>query len=379
MKKTISILGSTGSIGKQALEVVDSLNDNFDIFGLAAGDNIESFIHQINKYKPQMVSVKSERAALELMKQVSGVEVLFGDDGLTELAKNKQNDTVLISVAGTAGLLPTLAAIENNIDVALANKETLVTAGDIVMKSAIRNNVNILPVDSEHSAIHQCIKDINQVRKLIVTASGGPFREKNKEYIANATVKETLAHPRWSMGDKITVDSATLMNKGLEVIEAHHLFNVDYNNIEVVVHPQSIVHSAIEYIDGSVIAQVGVPSMHIPIQYALTYPDRVEGLKTDSFSFSRMKTLDFYEPDLDKFPCLKIAFEVGAKGKTYPAVLNAANEEAVYAFLKGDIKLSNIVDIVEKTLENHKSISNPTLLDILEVDKWAREFALSLI
>ncbi|MDD3014216.1 MAG: 1-deoxy-D-xylulose-5-phosphate reductoisomerase [Candidatus Gastranaerophilales bacterium] len=377
MLKQISILGSTGSIGKQALEVVDSLPDHFRIFGLAAGANIELLKEQVKKYKPEIISVKDEQVALELKKEIANVKILWGREGLTEIAGCGENNLVLIAVSGINGLFPTLAAINNKVDIALANKETLVSAGNIVMERARNNNVSILPVDSEHSAIHQCInnKDINQIKKLIVTGSGGPFREKIYSEIANATVKETLSHPRWSMGDKITVDSATLMNKGLEVIEAHWLFGIDYKDIEVVIHPQSIVHSAVEFKDGSVIAQLGIPSMHIPIQYALTYPDRYEGLETGSLSLTETARLDFEKPDLEKFPCLKLAYEAGIKGGTYPAVLNALNEEAVYAFLNGKIRLTEICKLVEKGLEVHTSIKNPNLDDIIHSDNWAREFA----
>ena len=372
--KKISILGSTGSIGTQALEVVSRLSDKFEIVGLAAGNNVEELLSQIKQFKPKVVSVKSEKAAIELKKQVSGVEVLFGKEGLVEIAKHPENDMALISVTGMNGLYPTLAAIENNIDIALANKETLVAAGDIVMKRAREKNVNILPVDSEHSAIYQCIKDINQVRKLIITASGGPFRTKTLEEIEKATVAQTLTHPKWSMGSKITVDSATLMNKGLEVIEAHHLFGFGYDDIEVVVHPQSIIHSAIECKDGSVIAQIGLPSMHIPIQYALTHPERCEGIKTNSFSFAQIRNLEFFEPDYKKFPCLQLAFDAGRIGGTTPTVLNAANEEAVYAYLEEKIGITEIAKIVEKAMESHSNIETPDLNDIVNADAEAREF-----
>jgi 1-deoxy-D-xylulose-5-phosphate reductoisomerase len=379
MKKTISILGSTGSIGRQALEVTDSLSEKFEIYGLAAGDNLEIFLPQIQKYKPEIVSVKNQQTALELKKHISDTEILWGDEGLIEIAQNGKNNTVLIAVAGMAGLYPTLAAINNGVDVALANKETLVSAGNIVMERAKANNVNVLPVDSEHSAIHQCIKDPDQVKKLILTASGGPFRDKTVFDMENATLEQTLAHPKWSMGSKITVDSATLMNKGLEVIEAHMLFGTDYENIEVVIHPQSIMHSAVEYVDGSTVAQLGVPSMHLPIQYALTYPDRFKGLVSSSLNFADIKKLEFEEPDFQKFPCLALAYEAGKKGGTYPAVLNAANEEAVYAFIEGKIKLTDISKIVEKVLEKHESKRNPDLSDIIEADKLARHSLQELI
>ena len=301
---------------------------------------------------------------------MSGVKTL---ESLDEIAENRENDIILVACSGKIGLKPTLKAIENGIDIALANKETLVMAGDIVMKKAKEHGVKIIPVDSEHCAIHQCIKDISQVDKLIITASGGPFLHKSVDEMKNATVAETLKHPRWNMGKKITVDSATLMNKGLEIIEAHHLFGFDYDDIEVVIHPQSIVHSAIEYKDGSVIAQLGLPSMHIPIQYAITYPDRFEGIKSRSFSFSEIARLDFEEPDFEKFPTVKLAYKAGKIGGTATACLNAANEEAVFAFLNGKIKLYQIYEITKKIFDEHEVIQNPTIDEIFEVDNTIRE------
>ena len=278
----------------------------------------------------------------------------------------------MVAVSGKIGLKPTITAINNGIDIALANKETLVMAGDIVMPLAKSKGVNIIPVDSEHCAIHQCIKDLAQVEKLIITASGGPFLHKSIDDMKNATVEQALAHPRWDMGRKITVDSATLMNKGLEVIEAHHLFGMDYDKIDVVVHPQSIVHSAIEYVDGSVIAQIGLPSMHIPIQYAITYPERFEGIKSKSFSFSEIARLDFEEPDWNKFKALKLAYNCGRNGNSWPVCMNAANEEAVFAFLEGKIKLFDIINTVETMLEKHKPVRKPSIDDIFAIDNETR-------
>ena len=361
MKKKISILGSTGSIGRQALEVIERLQDKFEIIALTGGSNTELLNEQIRKFKPQY-AYASDINAIEGAKPLS----------LEEICANKENDIILIAVSGKIGLRPAITAIKNGIDIALANKETLVMAGDIVMPLARRFGVNIVPVDSEHCAIHQCIKDISQVDKLIITASGGPFLRKTVEEMKNATVEQALAHPRWHMGKKITVDSATLMNKGLEVIEAHHLFGIDYGKIEVVVHPQSIVHSAIEYVDGSVIAQLGLPSMHIPIQYAITYPQRFKGIKSRSFSFSEIARLDFEKPDWDKFKALKLAYSAGEAGGAAPVCLNAANEEAVFAFLKGQIKLFDIVNIVEEMMSKQRNRKNLSIDDVFEIDTEIR-------
>ena len=361
MKKKISILGSTGSIGRQALEVIDKLQDKFEIVALTAGSNTDLLNKQIQKYHPKYVySENSEN--------ISGAEVL----SLEEICSNKENDIILVAVSGKIGLKPTITAIKNGINIALANKETLVMAGDIVMPLAKKYGVDIIPVDSEHCAIHQCIKDISQVENLIITASGGPFLRKTVEDMKNATVEQALNHPRWSMGKKITVDSATLMNKGLEVIEAHHLFDMNYDNIKVVVHPQSIVHSAIEYTDGSVIAQLGLPSMHIPIQYAITYPERFHGIKSHSFSFAEIARLDFEEPDWKKFRALDLAIEAGKLGGDATVCLNAANEEAVFEFLDGKIKLFDIVNVVEYMMSKHNLTQNPSIDDIFELDKEVR-------
>ncbi len=362
-KRKISIIGSTGSIGTQALEVIEKLGDKFEIIALAGGNNTELLKQQAEKFKPKYIYAAKPIA-------VDGISTLTN---LDEIAENKDNDIILVACSGKIGLKPTLKAIENGIDIALANKETLVMAGDIVMKKAKDYGVNIIPVDSEHCAIHQCIKNISQVSKLIITASGGPFLHKTIDDIKNATVEQTLKHPRWNMGRKITVDSATLMNKGLEIIEAHHLFGFDYDDIEVVVHPQSIVHSAIEYIDGSVIAQIGLPSMHIPIQYAITYPERYEGIKSKSFSFSEIARLDFEKPDFEKFPTVKLAYKAGKTGGTATVCLNAANEEAVFAFLAGKIKLYRIYEITKAIYDNHKVINNPTIDEIFEVDENIRQ------
>lgn len=377
--KTISILGSTGSIGTQALEVVEKNKDKFSIYALSCGNNIELFKEQIQKFRPKKVSVKSKESALELEKEFTKLEVLHGAEGLIDIAQDSTNNLLLVALSGFAGLYPTLAAINAKIDIALANKETLVTAGDIVMQRVKMQGVKLLPVDSEHSAIHQCVCDIKNIRKLLITASGGPFREWDIEDIKKATCCQALAHPKWNMGKKITIDSATLMNKGLEVIEAHHLFGIDYNAIDVVVHPQSIIHSAVEYHDGSVIAQMGLPSMHIPIQYALSYPERIEGIKTGSFDFVKVQNLTFEAPNLEKFPCLRLAYEAGRAGGTCPSVLNGANEEAVMAFLEDKIKLIDIATLTEDALSAHTKIQTPTLSDVIDADGEAREFVRSKI
>jgi len=375
--KTVSILGSTGSIGRQALEVIEKLESRFNVFALAAGNNIQLLKEQIIKFKPEVVSVKDEKAALELKKDFKNIEILWGDEGLSAIAGNTCNDMVLVAVTGLYGLMPVLHAIENGVDVALANKETLVSAGEIIKHLMKDKKSKIIPVDSEHSAIFQCINGnkSSQAKKIILTASGGPFRLSSIEEMTKAGVKETLSHPNWSMGSKITVDSATLMNKGLEVIEAHYLFDFDYSDIEVLIHPQSTVHGAVEFCDGSMLCQMGVPTMHIPIQYALTYPERFEGIKSSSLDLIKAGKLEFYTPDTDKFPCLKLGYEAGIKGGTYPAALNALNEAAVNAFLTEKIKLTDISLIIEKGLEKHKNIKQPSLEDILEIDRQARETA----
>ena len=361
MKRKISILGSTGSIGRQALEVIEKLRDKFEIISLTGGSNDKLLNEQIAKFNPKYAYSSNPNA-------IVGAKYL----SLDEICSNKENDIILVAVSGRIGLKPTITAINNGIDIALANKETLVMAGDIVMKLAKDKGVNIIPVDSEHCAIHQCIKDISQVEKLVITASGGPFLHKSIEEMKNATVEEALAHPRWDMGRKITVDSATLMNKGLEIIEAHHLFDMDYDHINVVIHPQSYVHSAIEYKDGSILAQIGVPSMHLPIQYAICYPERPEGIKSRSFSFADAQKFEFLKPDFEKFPCPALAYEAGRTGGSATTCMNAANEEAVYAFLDGKITLYDIYTTVEKIYRQHEVVKEPDIDEIFEIDKEIR-------
>ncbi len=379
--KNLVILGSTGSIGTQTLEVLEGFQNKelFNVLGMSCGNNIGLFIEQIKKFHPKKVCVGTKEGAKEVKSIFPKIEVLCGEEGLIELADDKNADIMLTGTSGCVALKPTLKAIENCTDIALANKETLVMAGDIVTKAAKANGVKILPVDSEHSAILQSSNgNFDLLNKIIITASGGPFLHKTKAEIENATCAEALNHPRWNMGKKITIDSATLMNKGLEVIEAHHLFNLPYEKIEVVIHPESLVHSAVEFKDGSTVAQIGTPSMHIPIQYALTYPSREFGIKSNSFSFLG-QTLTFEKPDFEKFPCLKLAFEAGKTGGTLPVVLNAANEIAVHKFLRGEIGMGEIFKTVEREIERHNVIQNPTLDEIFEVDKEIRARVLGKI
>ena len=372
--KNIIILGSTGSIGVQILEVVEKLSDKFNIKALACGNNIELLKEQIKKFKPEFVCIKDKNKINDIKKEFNNIEIYYGEEGLIKLAQIPDYDILVSATNGIVSVRATLEAIKNKKTVALANKETLVMAGDIVIKEARKNNTDILPIDSEHSAILQCLSKINNpfAKRLWITASGGPFLNNTREEMKNFTVKEALNHPRWSMGKKITVDCATLVNKGLEVIEAHHLYDFDYENIKVVIHPQSIVHSFVEFNDGSFLAQMGVPSMHIPIQYALSYPNRFKGIKSDSFSPFNQK-LEFFEPDYEKFPLLKLTIECGKEKGIMPAILNAANEAAVYKFLRGEISFLDIEKIVTKEIEKANNIQNPCIDEIFEADRLIRE------
>ena len=371
--KNVIILGSTGSIGTQTLEVIEKLQDKFNVLGLACGSNIELLKAQIEKYKPIYVCVSSENDCLNLQKDYPSIIFLYGENGLLELSKIEENDILVVATSGIVSVKAVLSAIKMKKTIALANKETLVMAGDIVMQQAKENNVSIIPIDSEHSAILQCLNKIDNpyAKNLWITASGGPFRNNTRDEMESFNAQEALKHPRWAMGKKITVDCATLVNKGLEVIEAHHLYDFDYENIKVVIHPQSIVHSFVEFNDGSFLAQMGVPSMHIPIQYALTYPERYEGIKTNSFNIYNQK-LDFYEPDFEKFPLLKTTIDCGKMGGLMPVVLNAANEVAVYKFLNNEIKFLDIEKIIFKELDKISNVSNPSLDEIFEIDKKIR-------
>lgn len=376
MGKKISILGSTGSIGVQTLDVARNLG--VQILGLTANSNIDLFEKQIREFSPKIVSIGNEKLAEELRFRTKDlkVEIVSGLLGLNRVATIDDVDTVVTSIVGIAGLIPTIEAIRKGKNIALANKETLVTAGSIVMSEAKKHRVNIFPVDSEHSAIFQCMlgNNVKEVEKIILTASGGPFRGKSLKELEQVTLSQALKHPNWNMGSKITIDSATLMNKGLEVIEAKWLFNVSLEKIQVVIHPQSIIHSAVEFIDGSVIAQLGSPDMRIPIQLALTYPERVSN-NFSKLNFFEAGSYSFERPDLNSFPCLKLAFDALNAGGTMPTVLNAANEFAVALFLKEKIKFLHIPEIIKLVIESHTVNNNPSLDDIIEVDMWAREKA----
>lgn len=377
--KELIILGSTGSIGTQALEV--ARRDGYKVNALAAGGNIELLEKQVREFKPSFVAVFNEKAAKELEIKLKDTEtkVLSGADGVCEIARGK-GDIVLNSIVGIAGLKPTLAAIEAGKDIALANKETLVTGGELVNKAAKEKGVKIIPVDSEHSAIFQSIQGApeNSVKKILLTASGGPFYKKTRKELENVTVKEALNHPNWSMGAKITIDSASLMNKGLEVIEAVHLFGVKAKDIEVLVHRQSIVHSGVELTDGALIAQLGTPDMRLPIQYALTYPERSD-YAFERLSLADIGTLTFEKPDMETFRCLPLCIEAINEGGLAPTAVNGANEEAVALFLQGKIKFLQIADLVEKALKECNNKKEFNLDDIFFADKAARELVRNLV
>lgn len=375
--KNVAVLGSTGSIGRQTLEVAGANPGKLKIKVLAAHVNDALMEEQIEKFCPDIAVLTDEKAAQRLKSRYSGkTKILAGKEGLLEAVTYDGVDTVLASMVGYAGLLPTLEAIKHGKNIALANKETLVAAGSIVMEAVKKYGVSLTPVDSEHSAIFQSLQGgrKNEVKRLIITASGGPFLGKTKDELADVTLAQCLKHPNWSMGKKITVDSSTLANKGLEVIEAHWLFDMPYDKIDVVVHPQSIVHSMVEFNDGSVIAQMGLPDMRLPIQYAFSYPERYDNA-FGQLDFVKAGTLTFLAPDTEAFPALKIAVECGRQGGTLPCAFNAANEEAVYAFLDGKIKYTDIVKTIEHVVAGHKNILQPALEDIENTDAAARTAA----
>lgn len=379
--KRIAVLGSTGSIGRQTLEVIDQAPDNYKVVALAAASNVSLLKEQIIKYRPEYVSLNSEEAAREIKSfaKEMGFKLLVGRQGLKDIALQDNLDILLVAVTGINGLEPTLAALEKKTTVALANKETLVTAGSLVMKKARETGTRIIPVDSEHSAIFQCLEEENSkaVEQLLLTASGGPFLNATTAEMERVTPAMALKHPKWQMGAKITIDSAGLINKGLEIIEAHWLFNTPYDKISVLVHPQSIIHSMVRYQDGSILAQLGLPDMRVPIQYALTYPQRI----TNSFpklDFNMVKELNLYSPDMQRFPGLKLAYDVGRLGGTMPAVYNGANEKAVELFLQGKIRFTDIPVLIEKVLNKHENSAVKNMEQILQIDKWSRENAENL-
>jgi 1-deoxy-D-xylulose-5-phosphate reductoisomerase len=381
-KRGIAILGSTGSIGCNTLRVVDAFADDFQIVALAAGRNTSKLSEQIARYHPELVSVETEEAASELRAELRCTEthepprILSGEAGLVEVATHERASCVVSATVGAVGFVPTLRALEAGKRVALANKETLVIAGELMTRAAEKSGAELLPVDSEHNALHQCLRGERreEVRRLVLTASGGPFRTKTLGEMDEATVEEAMRHPTWEMGAKITIDSATLMNKGLEVIEARWLFGFEADRIDVVVHPESIVHSMIELVDGSVIAQLGVTDMRHAIQYALTYPER-RACQLPALDLTRMSALHFDAPDTERFPCLALAYRALSAGGTSPAALNAANETAVAAFLAERIRLTDIPRVIEGVLERHVSRSVDDLDTVLETDAWARSQA----
>jgi len=374
LQKRIAILGSSGSIGQQTLEVISQFPKEFTPTYLTVNNNAKVLLAQIQRYKPKGVVVLDEKIGKEVRKSVnSATEVLYGMEGLLEIVQREDVDIVVSSLVGFAGLKPTIKAIEAKKKIALANKETLVVAGEIIMPLVDKYKVDLLPVDSEHSAIFQCLVGelSNKVSKIILTASGGPFRTKSKEQLRKVTLEQALQHPNWKMGNKITIDSATLMNKGLEVIEAHWLFGIPADRIDVVIHPQSIIHSMVEFVDGSVKAQLGIPDMKIPIQYALTYPSR-SASKFPRVHFPTLGEMTFFEPDRDRFPCLQLAFDALKEGGTIPAVMNAANEVAVAKFLKNEISFMDIPDIIGNAMKKHSKKANPSLEEIVEADRETR-------
>ena len=377
--KNICIIGATGSVGTQTLDVIRKEKDNFNLIAISANSNIDKVIEIIDEFSPKFVVISNEEAYKKIQEYIEGIDnkikLLFGIEGLEYIATLDEVDMVVTSIVGMIGLRPTLKAIEAKKDIALANKETLVVAGEIVMKAAKDNGVNIFPVDSEHSAIFQSLQgnNLKDVKKIILTASGGPFRGKKSNDLINITPEEALKHPKWNMGRKISIDSATLMNKGLEVIEAKWLFDVDYNDIQVVVHPQSVIHSMVEYIDGSVIAQLSSTDMKLPIQYALNYPERKSQV-CSSLDFYEISKLTFEKPDMDTFKCLALAYEAGKKGKLMPTILNGANEVCVELFLRNKVSFLQIADIIEEVMGKFDYNMEVTLENIIKMDEDVRTY-----
>lgn len=375
--KNLVLLGATGSIGTQTLEIVDAYPDRLRVTALAAGSNVTKMEEQVRKYHPGFAVMYDENAAKDLKERVKdlGITILSGMDGLLQIVTLPEADVILTAVVGMIGIRPTIEAIRAGKDIALANKETLVTAGHIIMPLAKEKGVSVLPVDSEHSAIFQSLngEPEKRLKKILLTASGGPFRGMSREALADKTVKEALKHPNWSMGRKITIDSATMVNKGLEVMEAGWLFNVKPEQIQVVVHPQSIIHSMVEYVDGAVMAQLGLPDMKLPIQYALFYPDRLP-MDTAGIDFFKLGQITFEEPDLSAFTGLKLAYEAFRAGGSMPTVFNAANEKAVSLFLQEKIRFLEIAELIGEAMSAHQVIENPDLSQILSTEAWCHDF-----
>jgi len=374
--KRITILGSTGSIGRSTLDVISRNSSQFKVVALAAGRNVDLLEEQVRAFRPDIAAVADQQTAEELSRRVNGVRILFGTDGINQAAGHESADLVISAIVGSAGLVPTITAVRAGKDIGLANKEALVMAGSIVMEEARRSGVRIIPVDSEHSAVYQCLegRKKTEIQRIVLTASGGPFVNREKHELDGITAEDALKHPNWSMGRKISIDSATLMNKGLEVIEACWLFDVEADRVDVLIHPQSIVHSMVEFRDRTLLAQMSVPDMRAPIAYALSWPERLEtpihGLELD-----RIGNLTFKKPDHDCFPCLSYAYEAIRTGGTVPAVLNAANEVAVHAFLDKRIGFNDIPAVIRRTVKEHTMKTSPTLQDVLGADAWARETA----
>ena len=378
--KNVAILGSTGSIGVNALKVIEALCDDYRVVALSTLNNVGLLARQVKEFKPKKVVVADPAAALKLKKlDAKRTEVLTGEEGLMEIASDKDIDIVVLAICGAPCLYPLLSAIKAGKHICLANKESIVIAGSIIMALSKKYKATIIPVDSEHSAIFQCLNSSkgSDVNRIYITGSGGPLLNVDKARFKSLSVKDVLNHPKWKMGKKITVDSATLMNKGLEMIEAHHLFGMPFDKIRLLIHPQAVVHSMVEFIDGAIIAQLGVTDMRIPIQYALTYPERAKAA-AEMLDFSDIKELNFYSADMEKHPCLSLALGAARLGGTYPAVLNAADEVAVEAFLEKRIRFIDIPDVIEKVLKKHNAIYDPKLDDIIDTDIWAREEAFSL-
>jgi len=381
--KNISLLGSTGSIGISTLDVIEKNSERFKVIALSAGRNVGLLKRQIERFRPLVAAVIDRDHADKLKDELGnspGTEILSGTEGYMEIASLNSADMVVSAIVGAAGLLPTIAAIEAGKDVALANKETMVMAGPIVVEKAASRGVRILPVDSEHSAIFQSLVGHNKgdVKRIILTASGGPFRETPKEKLKGVTLEDALRHPNWEMGRKITIDSATMMNKALEIIEAMWLFDLEVSRIDVLIHPQSIIHSMVEYRDGSVIAQLGIPDMKVPISYALSYPERSPSEETP-LDLCKEGKLEFFSPDFDKFPALRLAYEAAEKGGSMPAGLNASNEAAVDAFTRGRIGFLDIAGVVEKTMNLHKPVEEKSISAIIDADRWGRVMAEKII